>query len=394
MSGARRSIATTEGLNRGRTVAVAGGGIAGLAVALALAQRGARVTVFEQAASLREYGAGLQITPNGGAVLAALGLGSEVETAGIAAQALEPMDGMTGARVARFALNKLPGAGYRFFHRPDILAMLAHAARDEGVEIRTGARVVAGDGRLRTGSGEAVDADLTIGADGLHSALRPMLNGAAEPFFTGQVAWRAIVEMEARPVARLWLMPGQHVVTYPLHGGRLNIVAVREQAGWAEEGWHVADDPANLRAAFGGACAELRAVLERVSEVRLWGLFRHPVAACWHGGDVAILGDAAHPTLPFLAQGANLALEDAWVLAAAVDRWPLPEALARYQAARRPRVARAISAANGNAVTYHLSGLRRAAALGALGAVGRVAPGLFLRRYDWLYRHDVTQADI
>ena len=107
---------------------------------------------------------------------------------------------------------------------------------------------------------------------------------------------------------------------------------------------------------------------------------------------MAILGDAAHPTLPFLAQGANLALEDAWVLAAAVDRWPLPEALSRYQALRRPRVERAITAANANAVNYHLSGVRRQAALAALGAMGRVAPALFLRRFDWLYRHDVTQA--
>jgi salicylate hydroxylase len=186
-------------------------------------------------------------------------------------------------------------------------------------------------------------------------------------------------------------MPGQHVVTYPLPGGQLNVVAVQERADWAEEGWHVADDPQNLRAAFAGACGALRAILDRVEEVRLWGLFRHPVAARWHGGDLAILGDAAHPTLPFLAQGANLALEDAWVLAAMVDRWPLAEALDRYQAARRPRAARAIAAANANAVNYHLAGPRRAAALAALGAMGRLAPGLFLRRFDWLYRHDVTR---
>jgi salicylate hydroxylase len=230
-----------------------------------------------------------------------------------------------------------------------------------------------------------------VGADGLHSALRPMLNGEGAPFFTGQVAWRAVIAADAPAVARIWMLPGRHVVTYPLPGGRLNIVAVREQADWAEEGWHVADDPARLRAAFAGCCAALKALLARVEEVRLWGLFRHEVAARWHGGDVALVGDAAHPTLPFLAQGANLALEDAWVLAAAVDRWPMEEALARYQAARRPRAMRAIAAANANAANYHLAGARRAAALAALGAMGRVAPGVFLRRYDWLYRHDVTR---
>jgi salicylate hydroxylase len=346
--------------------------------------------VFEQASALREFGAGLQITPNGGAVLAALGI--DAAPAGIAAAALEPMDGLIGARVARFALDTLPGAPYRFFHRGDLLALLADAARAAGVTIRTNARVLADGTRLRTVTGESVLADLTLGADGLHSALRPVLNGQAAPFFTGQVAWRAIIASDADPVARIWMLPGRHVVTYPLPGGRLNIVAVREESAWTDEGWHHADDPAHLRAAFAGACPALGAILDQVTDLRRWGLFRHPVAARWHGDDVAILGDAAHPTLPFLAQGANLALEDAWVLAAAVDRWPLPEALSRYQALRRPRVERAIAAANANAVNYHLSGVRRQAALAALRAMGRVAPGLFLRRFDWLYRHDVTRA--
>ena len=379
----------------GRTAAVAGGGVGGLAAALAFARRGARVTLFEQASALRETGAGLQITPNGGVVLAALGLDSAVAQAGIAAAALQPMDGLSGQPVARFALDTLPGTPYRFLHRADLLAMLAAAARAAGVEISTGTRVLAEGGQILTGAGARIEADLVIGAEGLHSAIRGALNGTRAPFFTGQVAWRAVIAHaappDARPVVRLWLLPGRHVVTYPLPGARLNIVAVREAAAWAEEGWHHDDDPANLRAAFAEAAPELRALLDRVTEVRRWGLFRHPVAARWQGEGLALLGDAAHPTLPFLAQGANLALEDAWVLAASADRWPLAEALARYQAARSPRVTRAIAAANANAATYHLSGLRRQAALAALGTVGRVAPGLFLRRFDWLYRHDVTR---
>lgn len=380
----------------GRTVAIAGGGIGGFSAALAFARRGAHVTVFEQAPALREYGAGVQITPNGGAVLAALGLGEAVTAAGLAAAALEPMDGVSGLRIARFALDALPGPPYRFMHRADLLATIADAARAAGVQIRTGTRVLAEGQRITTAPGAQIRADLVIGAEGLHSTLRAALNGASAPFFTGQVAWRAVIAAEApagtAPVARLWLLPGRHVVTYPLPGGRLNIVAVREAAEWAAEGWHHPDDPANLRAAFAGAAPELGHLLARVDEVRRWGLFRHPVAAHWHGTGLALLGDAAHPTLPFLAQGANLALEDAWVLAALADRWPLAEAMARYQAARRPRVARAIAAANANAVTYHLGGVRRRAALAALGALGRIAPGLFLRRYDWLYRHDVTRA--
>ena len=352
--------------------------------------------MFEQAPALREYGAGVQITPNGGAVLAALGLGEVVTAAGLAAAALEPMDGVSGRRIARFALDTLQGAPYQFLHRADLLATIADAARAAGVQIHTGTRVLTEGGRIATEPGAEISADLVIGAEGLHSTLRAALNGASVPFFTGQVAWRAVIAAEApadlAPVARLWLLPGRHVVTYPLPGGRLNLVAVREAADWAAEGWHHPDDPANLRAAFAGAAPELGHLLARVGEVRRWGLFRHPVAAHWHGTGLALLGDAAHPTLPFLAQGANLALEDAWVLAALADRWPLAEALARYQAARRPRVARAIAAANANAVTYHLGGVRRRAALAALGALGHIAPGLFLRRYDWLYRHDVTRA--
>lgn len=358
---------------------------------MAFARRGARVTLFEQAPALRETGAGLQITPNGGAVLAGLGLDAAVAQAGIAAAALQPMDGLSGRPVARFALDTLPGVPYRFLHRADLLAILAGAARVAGVEISTGTRVLAESGRILTEAGARIEADLVIGAEGLHSALRGALNGASAPFFTGQVAWRAVVTMPAPPVARLWLLPGRHVVTYPLPGGRLNIVAVQETAAWAAEGWHHPDDPANLRAAFAGAAPDLLDLLGRVEEVRRWGLFRHPVAASWHGEGVALLGDAAHPTLPFLAQGANLALEDAWVMAACADRWPLPQALARYQALRRPRVVRAIAAANANAASYHLGGLRRQGALAALGALGRIAPGLFLRRYDWLYRHDVTR---
>jgi salicylate hydroxylase len=189
------------------------------------------------------------------------------------------------------------------------------------------------------------------------------------------------------------MAPGRHLVCYPLRGGQaVNIVAVQERAAWAAEGWHHLDDPDNLRAQFadfGGVAAQL---LSQVDAVGFWGLFRHPVAPHWHGGGVAVLGDAAHPTLPFMAQGANLALEDAWVLADSLDRADnLVTGLAAYQALRRDRAVRVIAAANGNAWKYHLrSGPVRAAAHLALRAGGALAPGRMLRRFDWIYRHDVT----
>jgi len=386
---------TAARANTGRRVAVVGGGIGGLAVALAFARTGAHVTVFEQAPELREFGAGLQITPNGGAVLKALGLDAAAAARSVRGAAVVPSDALTGREVARFDLSRLGRVPYRFFHRGDLLEILAEGCREVGVAIRTGVRIGEVDPQLGTVSiagGETHSFDLVVGADGLHSVLRPLLNGADKPYFTGQVAWRAIVDApEAAPEARIWMAPGRHIVTYPLAGGRLNVVAVQARQGWTDEGWNHADDPANLRAAFADCAAVIRDMLAKVEEVRLWGLFRHPVASNWQTGRAAILGDAAHPTLPFLAQGANLALEDAYVLARECNRVPdLGAALTAYEFARQTRVRKAIAAANGNAVNYHLSGISRQVAHAGLRALGLVAPNQFLKRMDWLYGHDVT----
>ncbi len=370
-----------------------GGGIGGLTAALAFARTGADVTVLEQAPALKEVGAGIQITPNGAVVLAALGLADACAVRGLRAEAVEPTNGLSGARLARFDLTRLPGEPYRFYHRADLIDMLADAAQAAGVHLRTGVRAdaVTEAGSVTLATGQCLTPDLTVGADGIHSVLRPVLNGPDAPFFTGQVAWRSVVQADAPPVARIWMAPGRHVVTYPLPGGRLNIVAVRERAMWAAEGWHAPDEPDHLRAAFADMCPDLRLILGQVTQTRLWGLFRHPVAGRWHGAGMAILGDAAHPTLPFLAQGANLAIEDAFVLAACCNGdASLVAALARYQARRQPRVTRAIKAANANAVNYHLGGVRRMVTHAGLRAVGFIAPGAFLGRMGWLYGEDVT----
>lgn len=390
MSGARRSIATTEppGFpdHDPRRMAVIGGGIAGMAAAAAFARRGAAIIIHEQAPEIAEIGAGLQISPNGGAVLAALGLQDEARARGIRAEAIEPRDALSGRVLGRFDLTRQ--GPYRFFHRADLLDMLAGAATRSGARVVTGSRVehVTPDGVLG-----GLPHRLVIGADGIHSVARAALNLASRPFFTGQVAWRALVKGRHPPVARIWMAPHRHVVSYPLPGDRVNIVAVRERPDWAAEGWDHADDPATLRAAFADCAPGLRALVDRVESVRLWGLFRHPLAAQWHGPGLVLAGDAAHPTLPFLGQGANMALEDAWVLAAlAAGADDMPAALARYQAARAGRVRRALAAANANARNYHLSGpARRIAHLG-LATIARMMPGAFLGRLGWLYAHDVT----
>lgn len=392
MSVARRSIATTDAAGRRNPVDVliVGAGIGGLAAALAFARRGASVRVVERAPEIAEVGAGLQVTPNGGRVLRALGLQGAVLARGIRAQAVEPHDALTGRRIARFDLAE--AGDWIFLHRSDLQAILLDAATAAGAAIRTGATVsgVTSDGVLLE-DGERLTADLVVGADGIRSVIRRHVVGPAEPFFTGQVAWRALVDSAPQePVARIWMGPGRHAVTYPLRDGRLNLVAVREEAAWSEEGWSHRGTPDSLREAFPDSAPELAAILSRVVEVGRWGLFRHPVPESWHRGRVVLLGDAAHPTLPFLAQGANLALEDAWVLAREVTEHGPDEGIERYGFDRRPRVSDAIEAANANARNYHLTGATRFIAHLGLGAIGAVAPGAFLRRLDWLYGFDVT----
>ncbi|MEY4983655.1 MAG: hypothetical protein RIR62_1921, partial [Pseudomonadota bacterium] len=234
--------------------------------------------------------------------------------------------------------------------------------------------------------------------DGLQSPLRRALAGKVVPFFTHQVAWRALVPCDpSEPAqAEVHMGAGRHLVTYPLRGGRLrNIVAVEERRRWVEEGWSLRDDPVELRLAFESFSPRVRGWLEQVQDVWLWGLFRHDVAREWFRilpqGAVALLGDAAHPTLPFLAQGANMALEDAFVLARSLaETDSIAAGLAAYQAARADRCRRIVAAATANARNYHLSGPLRGIAHAGLRLGGRIAPGLALRKFDWLYGHDVT----
>ncbi|SFE21129.1 FAD-dependent monooxygenase [Roseivivax sediminis] len=380
-------------------IAVIGAGIGGLAAATALAQRGARVTVHERAPALREVGAGLQITPNGLAVLRALGLAGGLDAAPRAA-AVSLRDHRAGREVLRLDLAARGlSEGYRFVHRADLVDLLARGAEAAGATLRFGAEITGvtpgTPPRMRVAQSE-VRPDLILGADGLHSVLRPALNGAAAPRFTGQVAWRAVVpNVTGHPAeARVHMGPGRHVVSYPLRDGSVvNLVAVESRRDWAAEGWDHVDRPENLARAFarfGGPAARL---LAEVDAPRLWGLFRHPVAPRWHGAGVALLGDAAHPTLPFLAQGANMALEDAWVLADALDLpGSLAERLHAYQTRRRGRVARVIATADGNAWKYHLrTPPLRLAAHTVLRIVGTVAPDRLMGGFDWLYGHDVTR---
>ncbi len=416
-------------------ITVLGAGVAGLAVATALAQAGFRVQVMEQADAIREVGAGLQISPNGAVVLRALG----ISVPATRADAVTLRNGADGRRVLRLDLAKLrPDQEYLFAHRADLIAALRAAAVAAGAEIGLNRKVLGVDlsgdrPRLTTDDGQ-VTPDLLIGADGLHSLTRAALNGPETPFFTGQVAWRALIpcDPDAPNEAEVFMGPGRHLVSYPLRGGTLrNIVAVEERATWTQESWSLRDDPTDLRRAFEAFDPKVRHWLDQVDEVGLWGLFRHKVAETWGRalpkGGAVILGDAVHPTLPFLAQGASMALEDAFVLARILAgvrdlgltqgltgaaspssaRDPavlaasnpaqslttyrdLASALAAYQSLRQARVTRIVQAANANARAYHLREPLRAFAHLGLRISGRLAPGFALSRFDWLFGHDVT----
>ncbi len=386
----------------GQSVVIIGAGIAGLALARGLALRGARVQVLEQAKAIREVGAGIQIAPNGARVLRALGLGDDLGRIGVQARALELLNGQTGARVVRMDLTSRPqDRDYHFIHRADLIEILRAAAVAAGAALHMDAQVssvdFAGDQPcLRMASGANVFAPLLIGADGLHSVLRSALNGPSEPFFTGQVAWRATIAGDGGPdEVQVHMGAGRHLVTYPLRAGALrNIVAVEERSAWAPESWSQRADHARLRAAFASFAAPARAWVDQASDAGLWGLFRHKVAQNWgktlHHGAAVLLGDAAHPTLPFLAQGASMGLEDGAVLVNLLDSLPMETALTRYQSMRAPRTARIIAAANANARNYHLSGPTRILAHTGLRSLSALAPNLMLRRFDWLYGYDAT----
>ncbi|NOD91775.1 NAD(P)-binding protein [Ruegeria sp. HKCCD4884] len=373
---------------------VIGGGIGGLATALALQVRGAQVTVLEQAAELTEVGAGLQISANGMTVLRALGVAEGRPAFGQKSFGTVLCDYRKGRVISRVP-SPAAGSTY-YYHRADLLDLLHKAALRAGVELCPGSRVTEvrkhpGEAEIVLEGGERLRAECVIAADGGRSAIRPILNGLETPAFTHQVAWRATIPWnrpEHMPRAALTMGPGRHVVTYPLRDqSQMNIVAIEERSDWHEEGWRLEGDPVDLRARFADFGGEVGDILAQVQNVNIWALFLRPVAEKWQNGRLALLGDAAHPTLPFMAQGACLALEDAWCLARAFEAQPgVAQALAAYESARKARARKVVAAAGSNARNFHLRGPMRLAAQAALMALGpRLA-----QRYEWIYSYDPT----
>ena len=382
-------------------ILIAGGGIAGLATALALAQRGEPVRLVERRETPSEDGAGIQISPNGVHVLRSLGVADRLAPHVGRPEAIEVRDGASGRILQRLPLGDWfearHGAPYWAAHRQDVqAALLAACAEQPHIQITTGfetrffdvdgSSVRLHDARERTVQGRAL-----IGADGVFSRVRQQLHAVKSPRFSGRTAARAVLPVAARPVGTdarcttLWIAPGAHVVQYAAVRGdsEIPVVVIRTEA-WQEQGWSAPVEPEHLRAALAGFAPALREALARAPDWRRWALFEIEPLAAWSHGPVTLAGDAAHPVLPFLAQGGSLALEDAATLAVMLGRHGSDAMLAfkAYDAARRERARRIAAIAQRNGWIFHLSGLP--ARLRNL-AMRHVPPERVMAGYDWVY---------
>ncbi len=351
-------------------VGIIGGGIGGVTLAAALSQRGIQTHLFERAAQFGEVGAGIQMTPNAVKVIKALGAGDALAKVGFLPEALVGRNWDSGEETFRIPLKqdclRLYGAEFYHVHRADLHHLLAELITDANVTFSaecTGVTQDAGKAVAHFADGSTFEADLIVGADGVRSEVRHALFGAEEPHFTGNMCYRAVVPFDempdfVAPEASFWLGPKSHVVTYYVNGGKaVNIVAVSETANWVEESWNARSTREELLADFEGWHPNIAKLFERVTEVYRWGLFDRDPMVKWSKGRVTLLGDAAHPMLPFLSQGAAMAIEDGYVLAQALDALPgrLDEALARYEVERLPRTSRVQLEARERGKTYHLS---------------------------------------
>jgi salicylate hydroxylase len=390
---------------RAAHILVAGGGIAGLASALALARRRHRIDLFEQAVAFAEVGAGIQLGPNVARRLQMLGVWEPLMRIAAKPEALVVRSAVRGSEIARLPLGnsmlRSYGAPYLCAHRADLHALLLAAVRGTGaVTLNTGARItdaVARSGAVCVASTatRAWEGDALIGADGLWSTVRArVVEDAVPPRATGHTAWRALIAQSALPAAlrsmqiSVWLGPRLHAVAYPVRRGEaLNVVVLAEAApsGDARD-WDQASSLATLQAATGRTDAGLQALLEAMPAWRAWTLCDRPPLSGpeqMAGERVALVGDAAHPMLPYLAQGAGMAIEDGVALAEALDGCgaeEVPRRLAHYADGRWERNAQVQARARRNGEIFHATGLLR---LGRDAALRMLGPRLL--DVPWLY---------
>jgi salicylate hydroxylase len=389
---------------------IVGGGIAGLSAALCLNKAGWSVQILEQAPKISEVGAGLQISSNGYHVLRALGVASRLETAFYHPKTLELRDGFTGNQHFSIPIGEIAepryGAPYVQVHRADLVDALLDQLLEQSPDCVTlGARVVsygqdANHAYVDLEDGQRIQGDIVIGADGLHSHIRKQMHGADQPRFTGNVAWRSLVPLEQLTDAPppdagcIWAGRTRHAVTTKIRGGNVvNFVGIVEQHIWMKEGWSQIGERNNVMREFKGWHPTIQEILTKAKVHNRWGLFDRAPLSHWSEGRVALIGDACHPMLPSLAQGAVQSLEDAWVLAEKLrDNRDLTKGLQEYFDARIERTARIQQRSAKNVDMFHAATpLQRIKAFGPIKAAKIFAPSLFYKSQDWVWGANVTQ---
>ena len=386
---------------------VVGAGLGGLTAAVALARKGVRVDVYEQACLPGEVGAGIQLSPNAMKVLMRLGLGEKIAAAGFEPRSALIRHYRTGrtylAMPLKAACRGRYGAPWFTIHRADLHAILVEAARGQGVGVHFG-HMATGYSRDHSGirlifSGEkSANADILIAADGIESAIRRQMLGTRTPDFTGHVAWRGVVAGDRLgsesidPTVTVWVGPRRHMVAYPLRGGELvNVVAVEERRNWRDESRSQRDNVGALRAAFGHWHSTVRALVEAIDATASWPLFDRRVLPRWSDGRVVLIGDACHPMAPFMAQGAAMAIEDAEALIRAVSaHCSVAAAFRAYEARRKPRATMLQTVSRANAGVFHFTGGVSDIAACAVLRLASFLPNSVLKPMDMVYGYDTA----
>src|SRR5262245_15171128 len=389
-------------------VIIIGGGIGGLTAALALLKRGIDVELYEQSSQLKEVGAGLQIGSNGTRVLYALGLEHALAEVQVLPVARELRHWSTGETWNWFELGETSakrfGTPHLMLHRGDLHAALVNAVRSlkpDAISLNKKCVAIsqmADAAEVRFDDGTSASGSFVIGADGIHSTIRAALFGPSTPEFTGCVAWRGLIPMERLPghlrrlVGTSWLGPHGFVLHYPVRRGALmNFISVVERDDWQVESWVIAGTTSELANDFSGWHGDVQALIESIDTPYKWALMVRAPMESWSKGRITLLGDACHPTLPFLGQGAVMAIEDAYIIAASLAKYfdDPATAFARYETIRRERTAAVVRKSHEN---------RRSAFSPVLADPNAVAVEVarewqqerVRERMEWLYAYDAT----
>ncbi len=390
-------------------IIIIGGGIGGIAAAVALRKEGFDPLILEQAPSLAPVGAGVNLSANALKALVYLGADKHVRETSVASEGSETIDLETGERIFRIKMGAEGAArfGEWFYqcYRPDVMDALLGALPNS--HIRLGSRVIAieqhaGGVRAQLAGGETIEGDLLVGADGLNSAVRTTLFGERPARFTGHVAWRALIpaasapQISMRPISQMFLGVKRHVIFFPVHGGQLyNFVGFVPAEEVHRESWTISRDVAELRASFSGVCEEMQNILDAIQQSFITGIyFRDPLSQ-WSSNRIVLLGDAAHPVPPSAAQGACMALEDAVTLAICLRRFGsarYAEAFQEYQRRRFPWCTRVLVQSRVNLRTFNESDpVQTKARNGYFRGLARLDP-IADTWFGWLYRYDPVAA--